>query len=75
MPKSPESNPNVIRHYLGIDTGGTFTDFVLLRDGALTSHKVPSTPDAPDRAIWQGIRDLELMDILYLNNIIIVIQQ
>ena len=72
MPKSPESNPNVIRHYLGIDTGGTFTDFVLLRDGALTSHKVPSTPDAPDRAIWQGIRDLELMDIVRQGHLTII---
>jgi N-methylhydantoinase A len=45
---------------LGIDTGGTFTDFVLWRDGALTVHKVPSTPAAPEAAILQGIGELGL---------------
>lgn len=43
---------------LGVDTGGTFTDFVLLDSGALRVHKVLSTPDAPERAILQGIADL-----------------
>ena len=46
---------------LGIDTGGTFTDFVLLDDGGtLRVHKVLSTPDAPEDAILQGIRELGL---------------
>lgn len=45
--------------YLGVDTGGTFTDFLLLDDeGNLTLHKVLSTPDAPERAIMQGIADM-----------------
>ena len=44
---------------LGVDTGGTFTDFVLLgADGRLRVHKVLSTPDAPERAILQGIEDM-----------------
>ncbi len=44
---------------LGVDTGGTFTDFVLHdpRVG-LRVHKVLSTPDAPERAILQGIAEL-----------------
>jgi N-methylhydantoinase A len=42
----------------GVDTGGTFTDFVLLEDGRLTVHKVLSTPDDPSRAILQGLADL-----------------
>lgn len=46
--------------FLGVDTGGTFTDFVLWRDGRLRVHKVLSTPDAPERAILQGIRELGL---------------
>ncbi len=47
--------------WLGIDTGGTFTDFVLLDDrGALRIHKVLSTPAAPEEAILQGLRDLDL---------------
>ena len=45
---------------LGIDTGGTFTDFVLLRDGKLRIHKVLSTPAAPEQAIIQGLRELGL---------------
>jgi N-methylhydantoinase A len=35
----------------GVEIGGTFTDLVWLReDGTLGSAKVPSTPDAPERA-------------------------
>ncbi|MCF6336926.1 MAG: hydantoinase/oxoprolinase family protein [Gammaproteobacteria bacterium] len=47
---------------LGIDTGGTFTDFVLLSDESpsLRIHKVLSTPQAPEQAILQGIRELGL---------------
>ncbi|HEY7885010.1 MAG TPA: hydantoinase/oxoprolinase family protein, partial [Cellvibrionaceae bacterium] len=49
---------------LGVDTGGTFTDFVLLADGALRIHKVLSTPEAPERAILQGIREMGLDEAL-----------
>ena len=45
---------------LGIDTGGTFTDFILYRKGALLTHKVLSTPKAPEQAILQGIKELQL---------------
>ncbi|MCU7906498.1 MAG: hydantoinase/oxoprolinase family protein [Candidatus Thiodiazotropha sp. (ex Epidulcina cf. delphinae)] len=45
---------------LGVDTGGTFTDFVLFRAGEVRIHKVLSTPQAPEQAILQGIRDLGL---------------
>jgi len=45
---------------IGIDTGGTFTDFVLWRAGEVRIHKVLSTPDAPERAILQGISELGL---------------
>lgn len=46
--------------YLGIDTGGTFTDFFLFDENTrnVSIHKVLSTPDAPERAILQGIADL-----------------
>ena len=43
---------------LGIDTGGTFTDFVLFDGKALKIHKSLSTPKHPERAILQGIKDL-----------------
>ncbi|MET0054289.1 MAG: hydantoinase/oxoprolinase N-terminal domain-containing protein, partial [Candidatus Thiodiazotropha sp. 6PLUC10] len=45
---------------LGVDTGGTFTDFVLLKDRKIEIHKVLSTPEAPERAILQGIQELQL---------------
>jgi N-methylhydantoinase A len=45
---------------LGVDTGGTFTDFVLYEGAGLRVHKVLSTPDAPERAILQGIGELGL---------------
>lgn len=44
---------------LGVDTGGTFTDFYLIADdGAVTVHKRPSTPGDPARAIMEGVDDL-----------------
>jgi N-methylhydantoinase A/oxoprolinase/acetone carboxylase beta subunit len=43
---------------IGVDTGGTFTDLVLLGEHGLRVHKVRSTPDDPARAILQGIREL-----------------
>lgn len=45
---------------IGIDTGGTFTDFVLWQDGGVRVHKVLSTPEAPEEAILRGIGDLGL---------------
>lgn len=44
---------------VGIDTGGTFTDFVLLDEGGkLRVHKVLSTPDNPAKAVLAGLRHL-----------------
>ena len=45
---------------LGVDVGGTFTDFFLVDEesGETRTHKVASTPDDPSRAILQGLRAL-----------------
>jgi N-methylhydantoinase A/oxoprolinase/acetone carboxylase beta subunit len=43
---------------LGVDTGGTFTDFVRISGDELVVHKVRSTPADPSRAILAGIADL-----------------
>jgi N-methylhydantoinase A len=40
---------------IGVDTGGTFTDFVVVRDGRIEIFKELSTPRQPDDAIMQGI--------------------
>ena len=43
---------------LGVDVGGTFTDFLLWEDGAARIHKRPSTPDDPGRAVLEGLDHL-----------------
>lgn len=54
---------------LGVDTGGTFTDFVLItnideqnseKTTGIQVHKLLSTPKAPEQAILQGINELGL---------------
>lgn len=49
---------------LGIDTGGTFTDFILFTGQTIKSFKIPSTPQAPERAILNGLTQIlkELID-------------
>ena len=47
-----------MRSRIGIDTGGTFTDFVHLGPEGLVVHKQRSTPDDPSRSILDGIRHL-----------------
>jgi N-methylhydantoinase A/oxoprolinase/acetone carboxylase beta subunit len=48
--------PATIR--VGVDTGGTFTDFVIWRDGRLLNRKVLSTPQNPSLAIFEGVGDI-----------------
>ncbi|MBM3751508.1 MAG: hydantoinase/oxoprolinase family protein [Acidimicrobiia bacterium] len=47
-----------MRPRVGIDTGGTFTDFVQLTPTGLVVHKQRSTPDDPSRSILDGLRTL-----------------
>ena len=46
--------------YIGVDVGGTFTDLVVAIGGENRTilHKLPSTPERPDRAIIDGIREV-----------------
>lgn len=43
---------------IGVDVGGTNTDLVLISDGEFRTHKLPSTPANPERAILQGLEEL-----------------
>ncbi len=43
---------------VGIDTGGTFTDLIAFVGGEVRTHKVPSTPDNPARAVLHGLQEL-----------------
>jgi len=47
---------------VGVDTGGTFTDFVLIQNGAVRIHKEVSTPDDPSRAILNGLAMLGIAE-------------
>ncbi|MCP8900434.1 hydantoinase/oxoprolinase family protein [Gilvimarinus xylanilyticus] len=57
---------------LGVDTGGTFTDFVLLDGQQLRVHKRLSTPDAPERAILEGIEAMGLSDTARAGHLLVV---
>ncbi|MDQ7038394.1 MAG: hydantoinase/oxoprolinase family protein, partial [Aquificota bacterium] len=40
---------------IGVDTGGTFTDFVYTEENRLKVLKIPSTPDNPAEAVLKGL--------------------
>jgi len=46
---------NAVR--IGVDTGGTFTDFVIYHKGKIEINKIPSTPHNPSLAILDGIKE------------------
>lgn len=45
---------------VGVDVGGTFTDFSAVNDrtGEVHVFKRPSTPDDPSRAVLEGLREM-----------------
>jgi N-methylhydantoinase A len=43
---------------LGIDVGGTFTDFLVLGEGVQLVHKTSSTPDDPSRGFVRGLEEI-----------------
>ncbi|MFC1861049.1 hydantoinase/oxoprolinase N-terminal domain-containing protein [Chloroflexota bacterium] len=46
-------------HRLGIDVGGTFTDFFLMnKEGIMSIHKVRSTPADPSIGTMRGLEEL-----------------
>ncbi|MFT7090953.1 MAG: N-methylhydantoinase A [Candidatus Azotimanducaceae bacterium] len=61
---------------LGIDTGGTFTDFVCIPASAHQKewrvHKVLSTPGQPQQAILKGIEDLGLTEAVKQGNVVLI---
>ncbi|HKY63134.1 MAG TPA: hydantoinase/oxoprolinase family protein, partial [bacterium] len=54
--KGPFPGPSIV----AVDTGGTFTDFFALSGGGFRSHKRPSTPADPSRAILQGLAEMKI---------------
>ena len=56
MSSQKKSFPENIR--IGVDTGGTFTDFIAITDSRLLSFKFSSTPHNPSIAILEGIHKI-----------------
>ena len=56
---------------VGVDVGGTFTDFHVMDAGDALAQvfKLPSTPDKPAEAILEGLRVLAQRGVLYLKDI------
>jgi N-methylhydantoinase A len=57
---------------VGVDTGGTFTDFVYEQNGQLRLFKVPSTPADPSLAIRKGLDKICLEIPVSLSHIEVV---
>lgn len=52
-----------IRFDIGVDIGGAFTDITVLRDNGMFSiFKTLSTPDAPERAVLEGVSEVVRRD-------------
>jgi N-methylhydantoinase A len=51
-------NKRTVARAIGVDTGGTFTDFVAAIGDELVALKLPSTPRAPERAVLAGLARL-----------------
>ena len=58
MARNREAGPT--KYLLGVDTGGTFTDFALFNAGtqSLVLYKYPSTPEEPSAALVDGLEEL-----------------
>jgi N-methylhydantoinase A/oxoprolinase/acetone carboxylase beta subunit len=53
---------------IGVDTGGTFTDFVRVDERGVSVHKLRSVPEDPSQAILAGIKHLADIDIFEITH-------
>jgi len=56
--RNQRSPKRVRKVRVGVDTGGTFTDFVFEANGGLEIFKLASTPSDPSRAIAAGLQTI-----------------
>ncbi len=58
----PETRGKTLR--IGVDIGGTFTDFVVYdtRSGSIDTFKLPSTPFNPALAVLEGLQKIQAPD-------------
>ena len=64
--------PHVRKVRVGVDTGGTFTDFVFEAKGRLEIFKLASTPSDPSRAIAAGLQTIAEITGAALKNLEVV---
>jgi N-methylhydantoinase A len=66
----------MVRYRLGVDVGGTFTDFVLIDDvsGRMSVNKALTTPHNPSEAIMKGTKALLEGKGLTLPDVDIIVQ-
>lgn len=50
---------------IGVDTGGTFTDFVVVRGGRVEVFKKFSTPASPETSILDGLKGLDPVEVIH----------
>lgn len=70
MAKTKTQTARAVR--VGVDTGGTFTDFVFELKGRLQVFKLPSTPADPSTAITAGLKRIAAITDATLKNIEVV---
>jgi N-methylhydantoinase A len=70
MPKA--KTPKLGNLRVGVDTGGTFTDFVYQSNGRLEVFKLPSTPADPSAAITEGLHRIAKIAGIQLRNIEVI---
>ena len=68
----PKVTKEVRRVRVGVDTGGTFTDFVFEVKGRLQIFKLASTPADPSLAITEGLRRIAEITSVTLGDVEVV---
>jgi len=68
----PKVTKEVRRVRVGVDTGGTFTDFVFEVKGRLQMFKLASMPADPSLAITEGLRRLAEITSVTLGDVEVV---
>ena len=72
-PLRKRRSPNSVRQVrVGVDTGGTFTDFVFESNGQLQIFKLASSPSDPARAIIAGLQRIAELNRSGLNHLEVV---
>jgi len=70
--RNPRSPKSVRKVRVGVDTGGTFTDFVFETNDQLEIFKFASTPGDPSLAIAAGLRKISKTTGVSLQNVEVV---